>query len=326
MSSHINSESRLSRRAWLRSAGAGLAVVATGCEAFRPGEPGTEHAAFRPQSGAKPARPMPRIDTHVRLFAQDEAKFPFHENAPYTPDHRAPVERYLEHMDAAGIQGAVLVQPEPYQDDHRYVLRCLEQAPKKFRATCMFDPNASASLAAMMELCARPGFVALQIDAIHENRMPEFDSPVLRDMWQTAGQLGLAIELNSMPKHLPKFVPLIEAFPRVPIVVDHLGRPGQGSDDERSGILRLSALPNVYLKFSGLAMASKVPFPHADLKPFLEGIVDLFGPRRMMWGGNYQGEPYGDSAQAVDLLLDFVDARDRSIIAGGTADRLFHFG
>lgn len=309
----------MSRRAWLAGSVAGLA---TGCESIdrsiRSGP------APNTPTQAKPSR-VPVIDAHVHLFAADESRFPFHPDAPYKPDYRSPVEAFLEHMDEAGIDGALLVHPEPYQSDHRYVLHCLERAPHRFRATCLFDPNSPETPAAMMRLCERPGFVALRIHAHRQDRLPAFESQALRDVWQTAGQLDLALQLHGVPRYLAAFRPLIEAFPQTPVIIDHLGRPGQGTGQEIEQVLHLAVLPNVHMKFSGLAHASRQPFPHRDLKPFLQGVVDLFGPQRMLWGDSYRGRPYGDAARAVDVVLDFVDEQGRRMISGGTAARLFRF-
>ena len=58
------------------------------------------------------------IDTHIHLFAADHTRFPFHPKAPYLPDKATPVEQFLQDLTAAGLDAAVQVHPEPYQDDH----------------------------------------------------------------------------------------------------------------------------------------------------------------------------------------------------------------
>ena len=42
----------------------------------------------------------------------------------------------------AAIDHAVIVHPEPYQDDHRYLEYCFSREPAKgfFKGTCLFDP------------------------------------------------------------------------------------------------------------------------------------------------------------------------------------------
>ncbi|MBI4531619.1 MAG: amidohydrolase family protein, partial [Candidatus Latescibacteria bacterium] len=131
------------------------------------------------------------VDTHDHLFAADEVRFPYHPKAPYRPAHPAPVEEFLRCMDVAGIDAAVLVHPTPYQDDHRYVLYCLEQSPERLRGTCLFDPALPVSPRAMEELIrGYPAVVALRIHAFRET-VPPFEAPELHNLWAKAGELGL---------------------------------------------------------------------------------------------------------------------------------------
>ncbi len=68
------------------------------------------------------------IDTHVHCFAGTRDKrFPYHERAPYQPEVAATPGHLLKTMTEAGVDRAVIVHPEPYQDDHRYLEHCLDK-------------------------------------------------------------------------------------------------------------------------------------------------------------------------------------------------------
>ena len=58
------------------------------------------------------------IETHIHLFAGDP-RFPY--NSASYPPKREPVEEYAKFALEAHIDHAVIVHPEPYQDDHRYL-------------------------------------------------------------------------------------------------------------------------------------------------------------------------------------------------------------
>src|SRR4051812_44196833 len=106
--------------------------------------------------GAAPARRTPVIDTHVHCFAgPEDARFPYHVRAPYQPGEVAPPEHLLRLMAEAGVDHAVVVHPEPYQDDHRYLEHCLEVGKRKLKGTCLFFADRPGSLERMAELVKR---------------------------------------------------------------------------------------------------------------------------------------------------------------------------
>ena len=80
----------------------------------------------------------PVIDTHLHCFAgTKDARFPYHARAPYRPEPAATPEHLLKCMEGAGVSHAIVVHPEPYQDDHRYLEYCLEVGKKRLKGTCL---------------------------------------------------------------------------------------------------------------------------------------------------------------------------------------------
>ena len=71
------------------------------------------------------------IEWNAHIFSPDLQRYPFHPQAAYRPDlsgHPADsLQVYLDRMAQEGIDRAVLVHPEPYGDDHRLILDCLER-------------------------------------------------------------------------------------------------------------------------------------------------------------------------------------------------------
>src|SRR5258707_983442 len=82
----------------------------------------------------------------------------------------------------AGVDFAVVVHPEPYQDDHDYLEHCLEVGQGKLKGTCLFFAGRSGSLDRMAALVKRcPGVVAARIHAYAPERLPPFGKPELRE-------------------------------------------------------------------------------------------------------------------------------------------------
>jgi predicted TIM-barrel fold metal-dependent hydrolase len=93
-------------------------------------------------SGLCAAGPAPLlIDSHVHLF--DPERYPYAPLATYKPPPQ-PLEPYLQFVRQAGIAHTIIVHPEPYQDDHRYLEYCFQHEPSPgfFKArACSIRPH-----------------------------------------------------------------------------------------------------------------------------------------------------------------------------------------
>src|SRR5947209_6206612 len=79
-------------------------------------------------------RRLPVVDAHTHCFAgRQDVRFPYHPRGPYQPEPAQGPDDLLRAMAAADIDHAVIVHPEPYQDDHRYLEFCLKAEPKRLK-------------------------------------------------------------------------------------------------------------------------------------------------------------------------------------------------
>jgi predicted TIM-barrel fold metal-dependent hydrolase len=276
-------------------------------------------------------RHPPVIDTHLHCFAgKDDPRFPYHPRGPYQPEKPATPEHLLECMSEAGVDDAIVVHPEPYQDDHRYLEHCLAVGKGKLKGTCLFFADLPGSLDRMTDLVKKPDgrIVAARIHAYAPERLPPFGKPGLRAFWKQVGDLGLAVQLHFEPRYAPGFEPLIREFPRTTVIIDHLGRPFQGSPEEYAVVLGWAGLPNTIMKLSSLP--AREQYPHRDAGPVIKDLAQRFGPDRLISGGGFGPDATGASYRAyrekVRSYLTPLSAEDQAKILGGTAARLFGFG
>lgn len=279
----------------------------------------------------------PLIETHLHLFARDQAQFPYHPNAPYRPQP-APLEDYVEFARKAGLDGAVIVHPEPYQDDHRYLEYCFQHEPSAgfFKGTCLFDPIDPQTPRRMEELARRnPGrIVALRIHATRRCSESPTRSGAIRDRdltdprtgecWAAAAKLGLAIQMHMIPCHASAVRRWAERYPRTPVILDHFARSASGTPAEFAEVLELGQLPNVFIKFSGLQYSSQQDFPYADTYSLVRLVFRSFGPERILWGGLGQTlEEFRRQQFLFEQAFRFASEADRQKIRGSNAWKLF---
>ena len=148
------------------------------------------------------------VEWNTHIFSPDSERYPLHPQAVYRPDvsiHPAdPLDAYLRRMTAENINRAVIVHPEPYGDDHRLVLDCLEREPEILWATSLFYPRDPDAPKKLVDLVARePKIVSTRFHAHRGKEMyfDSFDDRGLRTLWEKAVELSLIVELHIGPDY-----------------------------------------------------------------------------------------------------------------------------
>lgn len=259
------------------------------------------------------------------LFSSDVQRYPWHKRAVYTPDvsrqSADPLSDYLQYMDANGIDRAVVVQPEPYGDDHSVVLDALKREPDRLRATSLFypdDPEAPAKLEALVK--QEPRIVATRFHAHRgkENYLRSFDDAGVRALWAKAAELDLIVELHIGPNYAEDARRLIEEYPETPVMIDHLGEPQFGEIAEFANVLALAELPNVIMKISCIEYIAKDAPMFMSAARFTRLIADVFGPDCLAWGG----EP----PAVIRAHLSHWPSVEVDRVLGGNVQRLLNWG
>ena len=264
------------------------------------------------------------IEWNAHMFSRDRARYPFHQQAAYIPGEAMlsddPLGDYLGRMATEGIDRAVLVQPEPYGDDHTLVLECLAREPDRLRGTAFFypkDPGAPQKLVALA--WREPRIMAMRFHAHRgkEHYLDSFADPGVRALWHRAANLRMIIELHIGPNYAADVAAALRTYPRIPVLIDHLAEPHLGTPEEYEDVLALAAFDHVYMKLSGLNhFADDAPLYQSAL-PLTRRVIDAFGPDRLVWGS---GAP-----QIVDTHLAHLSEAERARVKGDNLARLLHF-
>lgn len=276
-------------------------------------------------SAARAAAATPVIEWNMHMFSSDMAKFPYSPRATYKPDPaRNPVDplaSYIGHMNDFGIDRAVIVQPEPYGDDHKLVLDCLRRtAPSKLKGTSLFyprDADAPAKLEALVK--ANPRICSTRFH-LHRNNKSYFDSfsdAGVRALWKKAVDLDLVVELDIGPNYAREAGQAIAAFPGCKVLIDHMANPKTGMIWEYGDVLDLAQYPGVHMKLSGLGYMAEDKPNYESLLPFTRRVIQAFGPGRMVWGG--------DNPHLVEVHMQGYSAADIAKVKGGNLQRLLNW-
>jgi len=182
-----------------------------------------------------------------------------------------------------------------------------------------------------------PGrIVGIRIHEMHERNIPSTTTGPMRDRdmrsvgmkntWRKVADLGLVVQMQSIPCYAPQVAALASNFREMPVLIDHLGLPTHGTAAEYEDVLKLAKLPRLYMKISSLNLPSKQEYPYRDVKPLMRRIYDAFGPDRLIWGGYGMSMPAFEKATAlIDEAFDFASEKDRAKLRGLNAMKVFGF-
>lgn len=256
------------------------------------------------------------IEWNAHMFSADTERFPFHPQAVYTPRTENlvddPLAAYLERMVQEGIDRAVLVHPEPYGDDHRLVLDCLEREPEPFKGTSLFypkDDEAPDKLEALVK--KQPKIIATRFHAHRGKEMylDSFAADGVRALWRKAVDLGLMVELHIGPDYGAQVADVLKEYPQTRVLIDHLAEPHLGHAVDFANILALADYEHVYMKLSGLSHFAKDAPLYESALPFTKQVIAAFGPERLVWGSDTPG--------IVDRHMEGYTAAERAKVKGG---------
>jgi len=145
------------------------------------------------------------------------------------------------------------------------------------------------------------------------------------------GQAGRVFDICVLARQLPIARDLALACPDVSFVLDHCGVPdiaGGGLDPWRADMARLAELPNVVCKLSGImAYCAPGQATEAALRPFVDHVLEVFGPSRMLWGSDWPVVNLASGLpgwlQVTEAILGGLSADEAAAIAAGTAGRVY---
>jgi len=268
------------------------------------------------------------LDSHVHVWVQQPEAYPWQPIGGYVPENEAPAEMLLSEMDAAGVDGAVLVQPTPYGWDNSYLLDAASRYPERFRTVCLVDALDKAGPQNLHRLVGEHQIAGIRINWHIQPVHVWQENTHHRALWAVASKLGVPVCLQLTPDYLDFLGEAAEQY-GIPVVIDHLGRPAVGAQPNDAGfsdLLDLAAHKNVHVKLSGLNYYSGEGAPYRDVWPLIRAVVERFGAQRCMWGSDF---PFVQDHWSYGGLLSTIrkdwqlEPGQLEWVLGGTARRLW---
>jgi L-fuconolactonase len=226
------------------------------------------------------------------------------------------------------VHGTIFVEADCREDDALgevgWVAELAARDPR-VRGIVAYSPVHLGARAApaVAALAATPGIVGVRRLLQDEPSSFLRDDAALADGVRLLADYGLAFDLCVRHHQLRAAGALVAACPDVTFVLDHLGKPPVAAgelDPWREDLALLAARGRVVCKLSGLATEAAPGWRPADLRPYLDVALDVFGPERCMVGSDW---PVSTLATSVEAWFDLV-LEATAQLARGERDAVLH--
>ena len=227
-------------------------------------------------------------------------------------------------LDAHHVRHALVVGPNSgYGLDNHCLLDALAQGQGRYKGIAVVRNDASTGELQELQAQGVVGValnVALLGTAFYADTAPLLQR--LRDLglWaQVQVQDEQLLDLNAM---------LLDSG--VHVLFDHCGRPRASTGVSQVGFQTLLQWANTgraCVKLSGCAKFSDLPHPYADVRPYVQALIQAFTPQALVWASDW---PFLRAPARLDygplraMVEDwFQDAADRRAVLWDTPRRLF---
>jgi predicted TIM-barrel fold metal-dependent hydrolase len=275
---------------------------------------------------ARPERPamLPIVDTHQHLW--DLTKFKLNWLEPDTPagkilGHSFTPKEYAEETKGLNVVKAVYMEvdvvPEQQQAEADYVVGLCESGKTPTCAAVVSGrPNSDGFEKYARQFKGHKYVKGIrQVLHVKETTPDYYLDPKFVKGIQLLGDLGLSFDLCVRPAELPEHTRLVDQCPGTRFILDHCGNGDlkhTPAERERwkKDMAEIAKRKNVVGKVSGFIASAPArgKWTLDDLAPVINHTLDVFGPDRVMFGGDWPVcllgvEKYADWANALKAVV-----------------------
>ena len=270
-----------------------------------------------------------RIDAHVHVWTLGAPPFTHNDDmSTQRPEYPGLVEDLIRYMDLNRIDRTVLIQCMYHGYDNSYMCDGLRRFPDRLHGVALLDPLQPRAAEKLERLYREHGVQGMRLYPIRDGDASWLSSATQDDLWDRARRLGVPFTWFGRCHQIPLLEPILERFPEVKVIVDHLGEPvlSEGLDGDLRLLLEAAKHANLYVKATRIDGISAQPWPHEDVHSYIKAIYEAFGPERMLGCTGFPENPQRGEAvgfRVIEEGLDFLAAADKAWILDKTADALY---
>lgn len=249
---------------------------------------------------AKAPTMMPIVDTHQHLWDLSKFALPWIKagepplGASHTPKEFAEVTQGLNVVKAVYME--VGMAKADQQREAEYVIELCKSGTTPTCAAVVAGDLLSEGFAKYVMHFKGSKYIKGIRHMLHVDGVQARDGlqPAFQKGLHLLGELGLSFDLCIRPEELPDIDRIVAACPDTRFILDHCGNPQQNftaaqTDNWKRGLQALAARKNIVCKVSGIVANgfTKGVWKADDLAPFVNTVLDTFGPDRTMFASDW---------------------------------------
>jgi L-fuconolactonase len=255
---------------------------------------------------------FPIIDSHIHLLDQKRFGYAWASGAPalkrdWSPDDLAACAR--PHV----IEGFVFVEVDvdmpQYLAEAEWVDGLAKHDKRVLAGVASLPLERGKAIEPEIERLAKLGAIRGVRRLIQNQPDPEFVlKPHFLDALKLLPKYDLSFDICIFHRQLPNTLEMVRRCPEVAFILDHIAKPGIKDclkDPWRQQMREMAALPNVVCKLSGVTTeADHKSWTRDQLRPYIDHVVECFGPDRILYGGDW---PVSELAGSYGQWLETLD-------------------
>jgi L-fuconolactonase len=242
------------------------------------------------------------------------------------------VDDLRPHLRKAGVARTVLIQAATTEAESDFLLELASETDFVAGVTGwldLADPEFPRRLARYRR---HPKFVAVRPMLQELKDDAWILGPVVLRNLRHLAELKFPFEFLTFPRHLPHVLRALEETPGLHAVIDHLSKPPIASgvlEPWATLIRRVADFPGVHCKLSGMVTeADHAHWSPGSLAPYVDHVVDMFGPDRLLFGSDWPvcrlAAEYGEVVNALRTVLSTrLGPRELDKVFGRNAQRFY---
>jgi len=275
--------------------------------------------------------PSERIDAHHHLWKYSKEEYPWMLEGMEAIRRDFLVADLKQAMAAGRIDGVVTVQARQSLLETEWLLNLARHRPF-MRGVVGWVPLTHAAVGSQLErFSANPKLKAVR-HVLHDE--PD-DSYMLRADFNRGVALlkkfGLRYDILIFERHLPQTLEFVDRHPQLTFIVDHIAKPkikAHVLSPWRENLRELARRENVYCKLSGMVTeAAWRTWTENDLRPYVDAVLECFGPKRLMFGSDWPVAlvacSYKKWVEVAERATTSLSPSEKESLFGGTAKQAY---